>query len=256
MTQTALQGNTLVERYYTTNDPDVRELAVKAFVPLVEYILGKVYLPPNNVITRDDLRQSGYLGLAQALSKFDSSRNVGFKTFAYTRIYGAMIDCVRQVRHLPRVPFESMINLFSLIENLSHKLGREPEDSEICDALKIAPEELADILLNCALSRPTISLNDPIKGSRDGLGQQIDMIENENAEDPELEFMTKDRNKCLIKALQNLPERQQSIMALYYYDNLVLSDIGKIFGLSESRVSQIITKTRGKLRRVISKEGN
>lgn len=231
-------GELIISQYFTTNDPVVRDLAIAEYMPLVKYILNQIYIPASNTITVDDLRQSGLVGLVKAINRFNPHRGIKFNTFAYKYIQGAIIDCIRSARFLPRWVFDESMDLISSIEKLTQELGREPHQFEICEALNISPEVLSNRLKNCKNAWQMKSLNDSVLNSRDDSVSYIDLLEDrvQTAEDKYIESKTHEEIKNLIS---ELPERDSIVMTLYYYGQSTLEEIGQILDLSAGRVHQI-----------------
>ncbi len=243
-----LSGDALLSEYYATKNPLLKEQAVKEFLPLVYYVVNRVPLPVTDVITREDLEQSAIQGLLEAIERFDEDRQVKFKTFAYKRIYGAVIDAIRQVRILSRTKLERLMEVQRLTEQLTQKLRRDPTTDEICESAGITPAEYSDLLVAGQLSYATFSLSDPVAGDQEASSTQIDLLADVESEDPENAYMINNLKTQLVGLLKDMPERERLILALYYYENLTLVEIGQILNISESRVSQIMSKTLDQLR--------
>jgi RNA polymerase sigma factor for flagellar operon FliA len=243
-----LSGEDLLSEYYATKDPVLKERAVREFLPLVYYVVNRIPLPVTDVITREDLEQSAIHGLLEAIDRFDEQRQVKFKTFAYKRIYGSVIDAIRQVRILSRTKLERLMEVQKIVESLTQELHREPSAEEVCEAANISLNEYAELQVAGQLSYATFSLDDPIAGDRDASSRQIDLLADEESVDPENAYMIDNLKARLVNLLKEMPERERLIMALYYYENLTLVEIGQILNISESRVSQIMSKTLNQLR--------
>ena len=241
-------GEELLRQFYDTQDPLIKERAVKEFLPLVYYVVNRVTLPVTDAITREDLEQSAIHGLLEAIDRFDNDRKVKFKTFAYKRIYGAVIDAVRQVRVLSRTKLERLMVVQKITEQLAQKLHRDPTSDEVCEAADITPDDYAQLLAAGQLSYATFSLDDPVSDGNNSTTRQIDLLADVEAEDPESTFMMETLKTRLVTILKDLPERERLILALYYYENLTLVEIGQVLNISESRVSQIMSKSLDQLR--------
>lgn len=241
-------GEALLHQYYATKDPMLREQAIKEFLPLVYYVVNRVTLPVTDAITREDLEQSAIHGLLEAIDRFDEDRQVKFKTFAYKRIYGAVIDAIRQVRILSRTKLERLMVVQRITEELTQKLHRDPIPDEVCEAANISPSEYSSLQVAGQLSYATFSLDDPVMGEPDSSARQIDLLADVESEDPEKSYMMENLKARLVNLLKDLPERERLILALYYYENLTLVEIGQVLNISESRVSQIMSKSLDNLR--------
>ncbi len=165
--QPELSGESLLSEYYTTKDPILKERAVREFLPLVYYVVNRIPLPVTDVITREDLEQSAIHGLLEAIDRFDKDRQVKFKTFAYKRIYGAVIDAIRQVRILSRTKLERLMKMQKIIDRLTQELHREPTAEEVCEAANISQNEYSELQVAGQMSFATFSLDDPIAGESD-----------------------------------------------------------------------------------------
>lgn len=243
-----MDGEELLRQYYATKDPLMKERAVKEFLPLVYYVVNRVTLPVTDAITREDLEQSAIHGLLEAIDRFDEDRQVKFKTFAYKRIYGAVIDAVRQVRILSRTKLERLMAVQKITEELAQKLHREPTADEVCEVANMSLSEHSNLLAAGQLSYATFSLDDPVSDGYNSSTRQIDLLADVDSEDPEKAFMMETLKTRLVKILKDLPERERLILALYYYENLTLVEIGQVLNISESRVSQIMSKSLDQLR--------
>jgi RNA polymerase sigma factor for flagellar operon FliA len=242
------KGEEFLASYYATKNPAMREMAIREFLPLVYYVVNRVTLTVTDAITKEDLEQSAIQGLLEAIDRFDEDRNVRFKTFAYKRIYGAVIDAIRQVRILSRTKLERLMAVQRATERLTQQLKREPTAQEVCDEANITLSEHASLLAAGQLSYATFSLDDPVAGDNASVTRQIDLLADVESDDPEKAYMMENLKTRLVQLLKDLPERDRLILALYYYENLTLIEIGKVLNISESRVSQIMSKSLDQLR--------
>ncbi len=197
-------------------------------------------LPSNIAI--EDLVQAGMEGLLQAQKVFDASRGINFELFAKTRIRGAMLDEVRRISFSTRNVISTKRKQDEIIRDLTQRLGRQPKNIEVAGELGISIEEYeSDRLL--AGSAEFISTDE----SPDDF-EEID----ESRGSPEAELEQAEDIGALASAIEKLPERSQQILALYYQEEMNLKEIGEILSVSESRISQILSETAGKLRKLMS----
>ena len=197
-------------------------------------------LPSNIAI--EDLVQAGMEGLLQAQKVFDASRGVNFELFAKTRIRGAMLDEVRRISFSTRNVISTKRKQDDVIRDLTQKLGRQPKNIEVASELGISIEEYeSDRLL--AGSAEFVSTDDSPEAF-----EEID----ENRAGPEAKLEQAEDIEALASAIEKLPERSQQILALYYQEEMNLKEIGEILSVSESRVSQILSETADKLRKLMS----
>ncbi|MDQ7039438.1 MAG: FliA/WhiG family RNA polymerase sigma factor [Rhodothermus sp.] len=244
----------LVEQYVADPSPANREAVVLAAVPLVRSLVGRLSVPDHPLVTREDLENVGLMGLLQALDSYDPSRGTPFVSYAYGRIRGALVDYLRSIDALPRERRRKLAELQQAIDTLRQTLGGEPDDQDVADYLGISLQEYHSLLTD-AQRRFALSLQDTI--GEDGDQSVLETIPNEEAEK---QFEAIDRASLLeyiYKLIQRLPEREQNILALYYYENLTLREIAQLLGLTEARISQILGKTlltlRTELQRVRSR---
>ena len=196
-------------------------------------------LPSNIAI--EDLVQAGMEGLLQAQKVFDTSRGVNFELFAKTRIRGAMLDEVRRISFSTRNVISTKQKQDKVIRDLTQKLGRQPKNTEVASELGISIKEYdSDRLL--AGSAEFISTDESPEAF-----EGID----ENRGGPEAELEQAEDIEALASAIEKLPERSQQILALYYQEEMNLKEIGEILSVSESRISQILSETAGKLRKLM-----
>lgn len=246
-----LQG--LAERHALDGSPANREAVVLAAVPLVRSLIGRLSIPDHPLATREDLEDVGLLGLLQALDAYDPGRGTPFVSFAYGRIRGALVDYLRSIDALPRERRRRLAEAQSAIEELRQMLGAEPEDQDVADFLGVSISEY-HALLRDAQSRYALSLHEPT--GADGEQALLESLPQEGAMDG---FDEVDRNsyfEYVTALVQELPEREQTILALYYYEDLTLREIASLLNLTEARISQILGKVlmtlRGRLNRARS----
>src|SRR6056297_2365627 len=108
----------LVQKYIETKNPKIKEEAIKKYLPLVKYIVGRINLPKANVLKREDLNQYGIVGLLDSIERYDPTVGVTFKTFAYKRIHGEIVDAIRKSGVLSRSQMSKISKLMAAIEEL------------------------------------------------------------------------------------------------------------------------------------------
>jgi len=197
-------------------------------------------LPSNIAI--EDLVQAGMEGLLQAQKVFDASRGINFELFAKTRIRGAMLDEVRRISFSTRNVISTKRKQDEIIRDLTQRLGRQPKNIEVAGELGISIEEYESNRL-LAGSAEFVSTDESPEAF-----EEID----ENRGGPEAELEQAQDIGALALAIEKLPERSQQILALYYQEEMNLKEIGEILSVSESRISQILSETAGKLRKLMS----
>src|SRR5213596_1372841 len=230
--------------YKKTGDEKARERLVLAYSPLVKFVAGRMSSGLPAHIEEADLISYGLLGLIGAIERFEPEREIKFETFAVARIKGAIIDELRSLDWVPRSVRARAREVERAHAALEGELSRAPTDAEMADKLKMTEEEFQDILLEIANSS-VLALDDlwtfadPEGG---GAVSMLDTIHDPNAVDPETEAQAAELKDRLADAIESLPDRERLVVALYYYENLTLREIGEVLGVTESRVSQLHTK--------------
>jgi len=239
---TVLNETELWDKYKKTGDSLLREKIILKYSSLVKYIAGRIALnmPPH--IEFDDLVSYGIFGLIDAIEKFDPDRGIKFKTYAATRIRGAIYDELRVLDWIPRSVRQKAKELedtYSLIEN---KLGRSAKDKEVADMMGISLDEL-NVLIKEVSCTTVISLDDIWHiGDDDDEISISDTVVGTTVSRPETDLEKEEIKKLIIDSIGKLPEREKQIIALYYYEGLTLKEIGKVLSVTESRISQLHTK--------------
>jgi RNA polymerase sigma factor for flagellar operon FliA len=242
----AVELRELWRSYKNDGDERARERLVVAYSPLVKFIAGRMSSGLPSHVDEGDLVSYGLFGLIGAIERFDLDREIKFETFAVARIKGAIIDELRSLDWVPRSVRARARDVERAHAALEAEFGRAPTDEEMAEKLEISVEEFRDALLQIANSS-VLALDDLWTfADPDGSGGQIsvlDTIQDPNALDPEAEAHTAELKDRLADAIESLPERERLVIALYYYENLTLREIGEVLGVTESRVSQLHTKS-------------
>jgi RNA polymerase sigma factor FliA len=229
--------------YKKTGDEKAREQLVLAYSPLVKFVAGRMSSGLPAHIEEADLISYGLLGLIGAIERFDPKREIKFETFAVSRIKGSIIDELRSLDWVPRSVRAKAREIESTQTKLEHELGRVPTDREVADALDMSIEDFQESLLQ--ISNSTVVALDELWTVSDSSGDQVsllDTMKDPNAVDPARELGVSELKDRLANAISRLPEREKLVIALYYYENLTLREIGEVLGVTESRVSQLHTK--------------
>ncbi len=242
------QSTRLWHEYRRTRDRESRDRLILLYSPLVKFVAGRVAVGLPHHVDVEDLVSYGIIALIDAIERFDPDRHVKFQTYAIYRIRGGIIDEMRAIDWVPRSVRAKARAVEQAYADLHAKLRRAPTDAEVAEDLGTdelglhamvheisrigvtAFDEL-DFVGNDALVRA--ALGDTMFGSAAGPGTRI-----EEGEDRQL----------LVEAIRQLGERQRKVLVLYYFEELTLAEIGKILGVSESRICQIRTQAVLQLR--------
>ena len=197
----------------------------------------KTRLP--NFMEIDELIQVGTIGLIEAAKSFDNSKGVEFEIFARTRIRGAILDQVRKLSYLPRSAMVNIRDHNEATAALSSELGREPSQTELAEFMGKDLESFHKERTH-AYRFQTVSLESQVM-------DDVEIPSNEINE-PESELADAQLLDALEGSIESLPERDKTIISLYYVEEMNLKEIGAVLDISESRVSQILSSTVKKLR--------
>ncbi|MGB0890030.1 MAG: RNA polymerase sigma factor WhiG, partial [Solirubrobacterales bacterium] len=233
----------LWKKYKADGDRHARERLVLAYSPLVKYVAGKMGAGLPSYVDDADLISYGLTGLISAIERFEPSREIKFETYAMSRIKGSIIDELRSMDWVPRSVRMRAREFERANAKLEHKLHRAPTDQELADELEVTTDELQDHIQQIS-SSAVIALDElwSVSDSSGGQVSLLDTIEDPNAADPEKSFDAINVKEQIAEAISRLPEREKLVVALYYYENLTLREIGEVLGVTESRVSQLHTK--------------
>ena len=200
-------------------------------------------------VEESDLISYGLIGLINAIERFELEREIKFETYAVTRIKGAIIDELRSLDWVPRSVRARARDIERANSKLEHRLQRAPTDEEMSAELGVTVEEFQNSLLE--ISNSTIVALDEPWAVSDSSGDEVsllDTIQDPNAPDPTQVVDASELKDRIADAIARLPEREKLVIALYYYENLTLREIGEVLGVTESRVSQLHTKAVLRLR--------
>jgi RNA polymerase sigma factor FliA len=232
----------LWQEYRKTRDPKIREAFIKQYAPLVKYVAGRVAVGMPNNVEFDDLVGFGVFGLIDAIEKYDTEKNVKFKTYAVTRIRGAIFDELRLIDWVPRSVRQKTREVETTISSLEAQLGRTASDQEIASAMGLDETEYMKVIQKIS-GTSIISLNDLwYSGDENDKVSIGDSIESPSSMNPDVMVVNEEIRRVIVDAINELPEKEKKILVLYYYEDLTLKDIGRVLQVTESRVSQLHTK--------------
>lgn len=239
-------------KYQKLQESTAREKLLMEYLPLVKYIAGHMAIGLPRSVEIDDLISAGVVGLIEALNNFDPSRGVKLETFASARIRGAIVDELRRMDWMPRSARKNSRRIKKAVSQLEHQLGRQPTHKELAQNLGISTEELSEHLAQTRAGSPLVSL-DRICYSNDDSGVSVLETVSSDQEDTLSRLEKESLKEYLVEQIEKLPEQQRMVLVLHYYEELTLKEISKIMHISESRVSQIHTKTILMLRAKVRK---
>ena len=234
--------------YKGTGCPQARERLIMHFVPLVTAVAGRVGMRLPSMVEHADLVSYGMFGLIDAIEKYELGRSVKFESYASSRIRGAIIDELRAMDWVPRsvrTKARAVDRAYSELESTMH---RSPTEVEVAGHLQMTVDELRSIFSQ--LSSVNVAALDEMLGGDDRPGSVSlgDTLGDERSEDPARSIEAQETKFLLARAIEQLGERERMVVVLYYYEGMTLAEIGRLLGVTESRISQMHTAAMARLR--------
>lgn len=227
---------------YSSDGKEIAEQLVEKYTPLVKKIAYHMSARLPADIHIDDIIQSGLIGLLDAGKHYDSSQGAQFETYATIRIRGAILDEVRRSDWAPKSVHKKARDLTATIQEIERRTGRDARDIEVAEEMGISISEYYQILKDSNSCR-MLSFDD--LGADDTQSMGIFEDRQQNVVD---EVLGDEFHQRLSKAIAGLPERERMVMSLYYDTEMNLKEVGSLIGISESRVSQLLSQAQLRLR--------
>ena len=241
--------NLLWEKYLNDkSDKQTRDKLIIQYIYLVRYAVGRVKVTLPATISIEDIAGYGVEGLINAIERFSPQRNTRFETYALIRVRGAILDRIRTEDFLPRSVRKKIKDIKLATEALKQELGRMPTTTEIANYLDMEPEKVTQILSEDVI---VTSIYEK-KATSDDSMEVIDTIEDTGKLTPHERMEEENVKSDLQKALQRLPERERTLMVLYYQENMTMKEIGETMGMSESRICQLHAQAIMKLKNILN----
>ncbi|MFP4499699.1 MAG: FliA/WhiG family RNA polymerase sigma factor [Candidatus Hydrogenedentota bacterium] len=247
-TLTELQEKELWSRCKEHDDSTAREQLILQHMRVVKFIAGRMAIHVPNNVELDDLIGWGVMGLLDAVDKYDHTQDIKFSTYASIRIRGAIIDQIRSLDWAPRSLRNMARKVGAARDKLRQEQGREPTAEAIAEVLGTSVDHVEDTLAQLQTVQ-VLSLDDYLP-SEESETRKVDMT-GTAAPSPVAMAQTKERRELLVKAILELPDQQQKVLNLYYYQELTLKEIGTVLEVSESRICQIHSAAMKRLRKVV-----
>lgn len=229
-----------------------RDELVTRYLPLIKYVVGRMAVTPPSGLDYEDILSFGVFGLLDAVDKFDPSKGFVFQTYAIPRIRGAILDELRKCDWFSRTGREKVQKLNRAMEKILRDKG-ELRDEWVMKEMGINEDEYYEV--QELASRGYVTSLDDTTPLDDG-DVSIEATLADDREGAPERLDDESEKQQLMEALQELPERERQMLSLYYYEGLTLKEIGKVMGVSESRVSQIHGKGLSMLRAILKEKLN
>ncbi len=232
---------------YTANGLSDKEQCLKEHAPLVKRIAHHLMARLPSSVSVDDIIQAGMIGLLEAAGRYDELRGAQFETFAAQRIRGAMLDELRQADWMPRSLRRDMRRIEAAMSQLQQRLGMLPSETEIARELGMPLTEYQQMLFESRGAQLMYYEDFHNEGDEDF----FDRYDIDGDADPLALLQDEHFRDALIKAIDNLPERERMLMGMHYEQEMNLREIGEVMGVSESRVCQLHSQAVGRLRSLL-----
>ncbi|KGM14147.1 RNA polymerase sigma factor WhiG [Cellulomonas bogoriensis] len=232
-----------------SGDRGARERLILHYAPLVTMVAAKVGAGLPSSVEQADLVSYGMFGLIDAIEKYDVDRPVKFETYASSRVRGAIIDELRAIDWIPRSVRTKARAVDRAYAELEAQLRRAPSEEEVAARLEIGVTELRAVFTQ--LSTVNVAALDELIGAGSERGDSLtllDTLEDPGAVDPAGSVEAEETKVLLARAIERLGEREKIVLVLYYYEGMTLAEIGRVLGVTESRISQMHTAAMLRLR--------
>jgi RNA polymerase sigma factor for flagellar operon FliA len=211
---------------------------VQAYLPLVKHVVGRLAISLPSHVDYEDLYSAGMVGLLNAIRNFDPQGGSSFESYARVRIRGSVFDELRRMDWVPRSIHDKARRVQSVMQKIEQIKGRIPTDAEVARELNLSLDEYEKLMDEI---RPAtfICLDAAPQASEDSDETSHKMVANDNEEDPQEQAARRELAKVIAERLEQLPEVQRKVLALYYFEDMRMREIAGALGVTESRVCQI-----------------
>jgi RNA polymerase sigma factor FliA len=223
-------------------------------LPQVRYLARRIHERLPRHVPFEDLVHAGVIGLIDALSKFDRSKHVQFGSYAKFRIRGAMLDSLREMDWSPRDLRRKARQVEEAQRKLSLDLSRAPTEVEVAAELNLELRNFQQLLNELdGLEVGSLHLDSPWDGKAEDLCDYLPVAPEDT---PFFRCMRSEMKALLTRVIADLPEKEQEVLALYYFKELTMKEVGAVLGIGESRVSQIhslaVVRLRARMEELMS----
>ncbi|MFV9509833.1 FliA/WhiG family RNA polymerase sigma factor [Tepidibacillus sp. LV47] len=242
----------LWDKWRNDGDPEAYHQLVNHYIGIVDQIVLKMQPTISDQVTFDELRSHGMLGFLDALKKFDYQKGYQFETYASQRIRGSILDGLRQTDWIPRSVREKAKKIQMAYQELEQKYLRSVTDKEVSEYLHLSVEEFYQQLKETSFLH-CLSLDEPVDFDQETTRKTLLEDPRQNLDEKINREFVRD---VLAKSIDRLPEKEKLVITLYYYEELNITEISEILGLSPSRISQLHTKAIYRLRGALGRLKN
>ncbi len=223
---------------------EVREALILEYAPLVKLVAGKLSLYLGSHVEYEELTSYGIFGLIDAIDKYDMTKEVKFETYASLRIRGSILDQIRKMDWIPRTIRQKQKKIDLVVQEIEVETGITPTKAEISEKLEISVDEYEVWESQIKLSN-IISLDEFVE---QGVEVSVDRQVLKKFEEPEESIEKSELKKMIMQSLENLTDKEKTVILLYYYEELTLKEISYVLEVTESRISQLHTKALSKMK--------
>ncbi|MBF0295488.1 MAG: FliA/WhiG family RNA polymerase sigma factor [Magnetococcales bacterium] len=233
-----------------------RDEVILKYAPIVKYVANRISMKLPQSVEIDDLIQVGILGLMDAIAKFDPHRGIKFQTYAEFRVRGAILDELRSMDWVPRAVRQTASQIQDAYLMLEGVHGKAVEDEEVASHLGMTLNEFYRNL-DAVRGISILSFDDLRPSIDEEEWDVLEILADPDTVDPVDSIGLSQLRLSLSEAITALPEKERLVVSLYYFEELTMSEIGEVLGLTESRISQLHSKAamrmRAKMRRVLGR---
>jgi RNA polymerase sigma factor FliA len=221
--------------------------AIRAYLPLVRWLVQRLAVRKPPQVELDEMVSWGIEGLLDAMKKYDPTKQAAFATYAQFRIRGAILDRLRAMDWVSRSVRQKASVLEKTYRRLEGSLGRPASEEEVASALDLTLPQLHALLSEVG-QMALFSLED--LGVENGQQDrwQIEKLLEGDGSDPMQALLSRERADLVAEAIADLPEKERTVVALYYHEGITMKEVGAVLGLTESRVSQLHAQALLRLR--------
>ncbi|MBK7997245.1 MAG: FliA/WhiG family RNA polymerase sigma factor [Verrucomicrobia bacterium] len=216
----------------------IEDQLVLQYLPLVRTVVGRLAMTLPAHAATEDLYSAGLVGLLHAVRRYNHKAGVLFETYARVRIRGAVFDELRKLDWVPRSVHDKARKVEDVMRKLEQKIGRVPSNAEMAEALDITEPEYEQ-LLNEIRPATFVCLDSVRSAEQEGEATQHEAVADASVPDPSHNTERRELSRIIASRLETLPDMQRKVLALYYFEDLRLREIAEVFGVTESRISQI-----------------